>query len=314
VGDVEMSDDELEKELKQLEEPVNENIAQNIKEKNKTEPEVVKAEIKTELREEAVIKVAPDEQSSRSWCAIYDEVDEQPSSQSYGHHHQRRNNHQRRGPHHQARGSQFDLKKLNKSLHITENCDNMVVGREVAYRLDEEKKLLFGHVVRVLGKKTTSDIFAETKEVVNRGGLKTDRGDRMRTPGGTFLYLMKSRGYATPEQVKEIFKEENERIKKAKKRQRERNFIPPPVGGNNNNDNNDDCSSQSKKKKTEIKKTECDDDKSNKLSGELSGKSSDLANSDVIPPTRKIAPTAMTLKARMAEMADDGVIEDGEID
>merc|ERR1712126_55597 len=121
--------------------------------------------------------------------------------------------------------SEIDFRRLNKSLHVNSSTDDMIVGREVAYRLHEEKTRLFGHVVRVLGKRTTSDIFAETKEIVNKGGLKTDKGDRMRTPGGTFLYLMKSRGYATPEQVKEIFAEDNAGKKKAKKRQRDAEFV-----------------------------------------------------------------------------------------
>ena len=95
----------------------------------------------------------------------------------------------------------------------------MIVGREIAYRLHEPKVALFGNVVQVIGLRNTSDVFAETKRIVNKGGLKTDKGDRMRSPGGTFLYLMRSREYATKEGGKEIFKDENET--KIRKRRRQ---------------------------------------------------------------------------------------------
>ena len=54
------------------------------------------------------------------------------------------------------------------------------------------------------------------------GGLKTDNGERKRTPGGTFLYLMKNRGYVTKEQLKEIYKDEAERAKKFKREKRKK--------------------------------------------------------------------------------------------
>merc|ERR1711962_556492 len=229
VDDIQMSDDELEKELKQLE-----------NEKDEEKPAIV-AEVKTtgahtsdtanghsEKKSDEVKTDNPDT-NVKSRCEIYDQVDE-PYDESYHYNRDRRHNNnkgrygqQRRG--HFGDDSEIDFNRLNRSLHISSTTDDVIVGREVAYRLHEEKTRLFGHVVRVLGKRTTSDIFAETKEIVNKGGLKTEKGDRMRTPGGTFLYLMKSRGYATPEQVKEIFQEDNAAKKKAKKRQRDTAFV-----------------------------------------------------------------------------------------
>jgi len=120
-----------------------------------------------------------------------------------------------------SKGEYVDLRRVNKPLHISSECDPMIVGREIAYRLHEPKVALFGNVVRVIGLRNTSDVFAETKRIVNEGGLKTDKGDRMRSPGGTFLYLMRSREYATKEEVKEIFKDENERTKIRKRRRQE---------------------------------------------------------------------------------------------
>lgn len=112
----------------------------------------------------------------------------------------------------------IDRKRLNRYLEVSKTSDPMIVGREIAYRLHENKMQLIGHVVRVLGVNTALDIFEETKELVQKGGLKTDEGDRKRTPGGTFLYIMKNRAYATDQQIKEIFKYEKAKGIQRKKR------------------------------------------------------------------------------------------------
>lgn len=111
-----------------------------------------------------------------------------------------------------------DFRKLRKPLHVSHDSDPFVVGRELAYRLSEVKLRTFGHVVRVLGSDIAMEIFDETKRLVERGGLITDDGQRKRTPGGTFLYLMRARGYADAAQIKDIFKEDNEKAKKDKKK------------------------------------------------------------------------------------------------
>lgn len=122
-------------------------------------------------------------------------------------------------------GKIVDYKKLNETLLISKDCDSTLLASEIAQRLQEPKTALFGHVARVLGQQMVLEIFSETKEIVNNGGLKTDIGDRVRTPGGTFLYVMKSRGYATPLQCKEIFKEETEEKKLQKKKAKLENFV-----------------------------------------------------------------------------------------
>lgn len=110
-----------------------------------------------------------------------------------------------------------DFRRLRKPLHVSHDSDPFVVGRELAYRLSEVKLRTFGHIVRVLGSDIAMEIFDETKRLVERGGLVTDDGQRKRTPGGTFLYLMRSRGYAEAAQIKDIFKEDNEKSKIDKK-------------------------------------------------------------------------------------------------
>jgi len=99
--------------------------------------------------------------------------------------------------------------KLNKPLHV-HTVDPFVIGRELAYRLSEKKSNTLGHVARVLGIAVAIKIFEETKQVLVNGGLLTEDGKRQRTPGGTFLYLLKQGGYADAEQTKEIFREDRE--------------------------------------------------------------------------------------------------------
>ncbi|XP_012566610.2 phosphorylated adapter RNA export protein-like [Hydra vulgaris] len=113
----------------------------------------------------------------------------------------------------QTINQKVNFKKLFKPLQLDKSSLYSIAGRELAYRLEENKAGLLGHVFRVLGLTLTMEIFEETKKIMKNGGLKTDSGDRRRSPGGTFLYLMKSRGYATKSQLKEIFKEE-EALKK----------------------------------------------------------------------------------------------------
>jgi len=333
VGDVTMSDDELEKELKQLEEekeeehPVVSDVKTNTKNNNDRTngpSEETCSEVKTEPIEANPKPVR---------CEVYDEVDPESDNHnnpSYGHH--RRKSH--------GQDSRIDFKRLNRSLHISSTCDDMVVGREVAYRLQEEKTRLFGHVVRVLGQRTTSDIFAETKELVNQGGIKTDLGDRKRTPGGTFLYLMKSRGYATAEQVKEIFKEEHASKKKAKKRQRDANFarfekrFEEELKKEQGQDDDGQPCPKKKKKKSKASaravKENQDDSSNNNDNSQSSQESKDIAKDLEVPvasidaalsstvPTEEIPDEKPAVSERPpgdgVDQEPDGDLEDGEID
>ena len=111
----------------------------------------------------------------------------------------------------------IDRKRLLRPLEIDKKTDAMIVGREIAYRLHEKKMRLIGHVVRVIGSSMAMEVFNETKKICKSGGLKVDNGERRRSPGGTFLYILKNRGYASDAQMKDIFKSENERSKEAKK-------------------------------------------------------------------------------------------------
>lgn len=235
MDDVEMSDDELERELKEIEKE-NESKLKEDEHNSERERKESSSDKNSEKRETINEKQETTNHNKNRTKdkipEIYretDDDDDRHRHRRYGHHEsrnererdRRRDSSDTKGPEiyrERNNSDRIDYKRLNKTLHVTKTSDPTIIGREIAYRLQEPKMTLFGHVVRVLGFTTTHEIFAETKEIVNRGGIKTDNGDRKRSPGGTFLYVMKNRCYATPEQVKEIFKEENDSKKKSKKK------------------------------------------------------------------------------------------------
>eukprot|EP00112_Aurelia_sp_Birch-Aquarium-sp1_P020117 Seg511.2 transcript_id=Seg511.2/GoldUCD/mRNA.D3Y31 product="Phosphorylated adapter RNA export protein" protein_id=Seg511.2/GoldUCD/D3Y31 len=113
-----------------------------------------------------------------------------------------------------------DNKKLFKILHASPDLDPRILGREIAYRLGEPKVGLIANVVKVLGFKVAMEILEDTKKIERKGGMHTADGSRRRMPGGVYIYCLKENGYATKEQVAEIFKDEKERLKTILKHKR----------------------------------------------------------------------------------------------
>ena len=223
IEDVEMSDDELDRELRTL----------NNDEGGQTEHgQVCGVEKETESSiyyqktEEVSIKKDGEFTKNHNTEFKVNEDKHKHSRTENSHSHSRQKEYYdhngREDRYRHKRKSEFssdiDKKRLYRPLEVTKSMDPMVVGREIAYRLHETKMNLIGHVVRVIGTPLALEVFSETKKLMQKGGLKTDSGDRKRSPGGLFLYILKNRGYASDAQMKEIFKVENEKIKENKKR------------------------------------------------------------------------------------------------
>jgi len=217
IDDIEMSDDELNAELEMLNKQ--ENVKWEIKAEIKTEEgeyaeneNEFKTEIKTESAE--CVKHESDQQDDK-YATNKERIKVRPSSPSTK---TINNNNRPKKRNRDDYGDiQLDKKRLYKPLYVDKNTDPVVVGREISYRLQEKKSNLIKNVVRVIGISMSVEVFQETKKIVKSGGLKTDDGQRKRSPGGTYLYILKNRGYASTAQMKDIFKVENERHKEKRK-------------------------------------------------------------------------------------------------
>jgi len=225
IDDIEMSDDELNAELEMLNKQ--ENVKWEIKAEIKTEEgeyaeneNEFKTEIKTEFAEcvkhesAECVKHESDQQDDK-YATNKERIKVRPSSPSTK---TINNNNRPKKRNRDDYGDiQLDKKRLYKPLYVDKNTDPVVVGREISYRLQEKKSNLIKNVVRVIGISMSVEVFQETKKIVKSGGLKTDDGQRKRSPGGTYLYILKNRGYASTAQMKEIFKVEHERHKEKRK-------------------------------------------------------------------------------------------------
>ncbi|XP_031553052.1 phosphorylated adapter RNA export protein-like [Actinia tenebrosa] len=112
--------------------------------------------------------------------------------------------------------------RLFSPLMATEHDEPEVLAGQMADRLEEEKEDLILRVLQTIGNKKAIEIFQETKKIQVEGGMSTVYGNRRRTSGGIFIYLLKSKGYATKEQLKEIFAVEREKAKQLIKEQKKR--------------------------------------------------------------------------------------------
>ncbi|KAI8128657.1 hypothetical protein FF38_10804 [Lucilia cuprina] len=97
--------------------------------------------------------------------------------------------------------------------HIEDLCDiegrePVEVAREMAMKLHEEKDDLLVRVVEVLGTELPLKIYKETQRIEAEGGMTIKNGQRRRTPGGVFLFLLKHNDALTAEDQKAIFSED----------------------------------------------------------------------------------------------------------
>ncbi|CAH1116522.1 unnamed protein product [Phaedon cochleariae] len=87
------------------------------------------------------------------------------------------------------------------------------LAKDIANKLCEEKEDLILKVINSLGKKRAIDIFEETKQVEEDGGMLIMNQKRRRTPGGVYLFLVRNDYHITFDQKNEIFGEERQKHK-----------------------------------------------------------------------------------------------------
>lgn len=101
--------------------------------------------------------------------------------------------------------------RLNKRCDLSDTDPVDKVAEEIAFRLWERKKDLIRHLTKTLGVRATIDFCNKTESIEKNGGLLTMTGLRRRTPGGTFLYLIRNDHKLDQEPINNIFRMESER-------------------------------------------------------------------------------------------------------
>ncbi|XP_039271619.2 phosphorylated adapter RNA export protein-like [Styela clava] len=100
---------------------------------------------------------------------------------------------------------------LNRRCELADTDPVDKVAEEIAFRLWERKKDLIRSLTETLGVKKAIDFCNKTQDIEKSGGLLTMTGLRRRTPGGTFLYLIRNDPNLDQQQINNIFSVESER-------------------------------------------------------------------------------------------------------
>lgn len=77
-------------------------------------------------------------------------------------------------------------------LTVTKDNTNEELAQDMATKLCEEKDDLLLQAINIVGKEIPMKIFEDTKKIELDGGMMTINGQRRRTPGGVFLFLLKN--------------------------------------------------------------------------------------------------------------------------
>ncbi|KAJ6642819.1 Phosphorylated adapter RNA export protein, partial [Pseudolycoriella hygida] len=91
------------------------------------------------------------------------------------------------------------------------NCETTTdedVARDISNKLYEGKVSLLLRIVEVLGRDIPIKLFKETQKIEKDGGMMIMNGQRRRTPGGVFLFLLKNSNEVQEDQKKLIFIED----------------------------------------------------------------------------------------------------------
>lgn len=104
--------------------------------------------------------------------------------------------------------------KILPDLLSTLDCCEEDFGREMAQILEEEKCDLIVKVVSVIGKKESLNLFKITQKIEAQGGMLTMMKNRRRTPGGIFLFLLKTSDKIDEDLKREIFNSERKSVEK----------------------------------------------------------------------------------------------------
>ncbi|GAB5353926.1 hypothetical protein AAMO2058_000076000 [Amorphochlora amoebiformis] len=102
-----------------------------------------------------------------------------------------------------------EFKKLNPKM------DTIVLAAKMCWILKERKKELFAIILRDIGHALALQVMNETMKSLKKGGMFTQDGQKTRSPGGTFLTIL--RKHVSPDDYKKLMKD-NRRISQKNKK------------------------------------------------------------------------------------------------
>ncbi|XP_049788174.1 phosphorylated adapter RNA export protein [Schistocerca cancellata] len=112
------------------------------------------------------------------------------------------------------------------ALNCSPDDSEEELAKDIADKLWEQKEELILKVVQVLGKQKAIDLFEKTRKVEEVGGLMIMNGQRRRTPGGSYLFLLKMDNGVPQEKKQKILMDNGkDSWKKLKKIRKKRKFI-----------------------------------------------------------------------------------------
>lgn len=97
------------------------------------------------------------------------------------------------------------------NILISFNNSDEEYGQMLAKGLEEEKSDLIVRVVSVIGKEESLQLYTATQNIEKKGGMMTMNKERRRTPGGIFLWLLKTSNKIDDQKKKEIFEGDKEK-------------------------------------------------------------------------------------------------------
>jgi phosphorylated adapter RNA export protein len=101
--------------------------------------------------------------------------------------------------------------KILPNILISFNNSDEEYGQMMAKGLEEEKSDLIVRVVSVIGKDESLKLYSATQNIEKKGGMMTINKQRRRTPGGIFLWLLKTSNKIEESKKKEIFEGDKEK-------------------------------------------------------------------------------------------------------
>lgn len=99
-------------------------------------------------------------------------------------------------------------------LTLKEDANPILLAGAMAEALSEPKVELIEKVLEEVGAAKAIQVFHETAKVQTKGGMRTLRGDRLRTPGGVFLFLVREDSAVSAPAKHRLFVEEKGKERK----------------------------------------------------------------------------------------------------